>query len=188
MPHEPGSWHAAVTLMKFDADQVNWAREKTFFTEPSADELMRLGLVPELDYLEQNLVTTAGLARRATLLIGTGQAMTSTATRIGVGNGAGTAAAGDSDLSAAAGSTNRYFQIMDATYPSASGAVVTLQATFGTADGNFAWNEWCIDIGTPTVAAGTTVAALMLNHKTSAGFGTKSAGQIWALKPTITLS
>jgi hypothetical protein len=153
MSREAGSWHAHVQVLKFDEDQVKWADGRTFLKNPQADELMRIGLVPNVEELEHNLVTTAGLARRANLLIGSGQAMTATATRIGVGNGAGTAAVGDTDLSASSGSSNRYFQIMDSTYPSASAAVITLQATFGTADGNFAWNEWGIDISAPTVAA-----------------------------------
>lgn len=186
---EPGAWSARVTVLKFDPDQVDWARGRCS-SRPLADELVRLGLTPTIQEIAApaNLMTTAGLNRRANLLIGTGQAMTATATRIGVGDGAGTAVAGDTDLGASAGSTHRYFQVMDATYPSVSAAIITLQATFGTGDGNFAWNEWCIDIGTPTVAAGTTVGTLMLNHKTSAGLGTKTAGSIWALRPTITLS
>lgn len=188
MSVDVAGWHAHAEVLKFDPEQVAWARTRIMRVDPSATALQRLGLVPEIAEVDSNLVTTAGLARRATLLIGTGQAMTNTATRLGVGDGAGTAAVGDTDLSAAAGSTHRYFQVMDATYPSSAAAVITLQSTFGTADGNFAWNEWCIDIGTPTVAAGTTVGTLMMNHKTSVAIGTKVAGSIWALRPTITLS
>jgi hypothetical protein len=68
--------------------------------------------------VERNLLTTAGTdPHHVADHRGGGQALTNTSSRIGVGNGAGTAAIGDTDLSAAAGSTNRWFQIMDATYP-----------------------------------------------------------------------
>ncbi|MDF2143542.1 hypothetical protein [Knoellia sp. p5-6-4] len=39
---------------------------------------------------------------------------------------------------------------MNATYPSTSGAVLTARSTFGSAEGNFAWNEFGTDIGTLT--------------------------------------
>jgi hypothetical protein len=134
-------------------------------------------------------VTTAGLTRNASLLIGAGgQAPTNTSCRLGVGNGAGTAAVGDTDFSAAAGSSNRWFQIMDSTFPSAAAAVITFKATFGASDGNFAWNEWGIDIGTPTVSSSATVAATLLNHKTSAALGTKAASTTWGFTATVTLS
>jgi hypothetical protein len=136
-----------------------------------------------------NLLTTAGLTRLVSLLNGAGgQAMTNTATRIGTGNGAGSAAVGDTDLGAAAGSANRWFQIMDATFPSAAAAVLTSKSTFASADGNYAWNEWGMDIGTPTVTSSAVVAATFFNHKTSAALGTKTAGASWALTATTTFS
>jgi hypothetical protein len=77
---------------------------------------------------------------------------------------------------------------MDATYPSVSAGVITFKSTFASADGNFAWNEWGIDVATATVASGTTVGACLLNHKTSAALGTKASGSSWAFTATITLS
>jgi hypothetical protein len=117
-----------------------------------------------------------------------GQAATNTATRLGTGNGAGSAAIGDTDLGAAAGSANRWFNIMDATFPSVATNVLTAKSTFASADGNYAWNEWGLDIGTPTVSSSATVNATLLNHKTSAALGTKASGSSWALTVTITIS
>jgi hypothetical protein len=77
---------------------------------------------------------------------------------------------------------------MDATFPSTSAGVITFKSTFASADGNYAWNEWGIDIGTPTVTSSATVAACLLNHKTSAALGTKTAGSSWAFTATITLA
>ena len=139
--------------------------------------------------VQGNLLTTAGLTRLTALLNGAGgQALTNTATRLGVGNGVGTAAVGDTDLSAAAGSANRWFQVMDATYPSTAAGVLTAKATFASADGNFAWNEFGLDIGTPTVTSSNAVGATLFNHKTSIAQGTKASGQTWAATATITFS
>lgn len=181
-------WHAFARVEKFDDDQVVWVRRKTGILAPPGD-LLAAHLAPS-EVVEEpgNLLTTAGLTRLTSLQTGAGgQAATNTAARIGVGNGAGTAAVGDADLSAAAGAGNRYFQPMDATYPQASGGVTTFKATFGPSDGNFAWNEWGIDIGAPTVTGGTTVNACLLNHRTSAALGTKTTGT-WAFTVTITIS
>lgn len=135
-----------------------------------------------------NLLTTAGLTRITSLITAAGgQGATNTSSRIGVGNSSTAEAVGQTDLQAAAGASNRYFMTMDATFPTTSAGVITWKATFGTADGNFAWNEWCIDIGTPTVTAGTTVNATMLNRKV-ASLGTKTSAGTWVATATITLS
>lgn len=135
-----------------------------------------------------NLLTTAGLNRLTSLLIAAGgQGLTNTATRIGVGNSATAEAVGQTDLQAAAGSSNRFFMTMDATYPQQSNGVVTAKATFATTDANFVWAEWCLDIGTPTVTSGTTVNANMLNRKVQA-LGTKTSAGTWVATATITIS
>jgi hypothetical protein len=187
------------------ADAVKWQAHLTIekWGEVETAELTRiLGHAPkpedfhayavrpfEVAQVANNLLTTAGLTRLTSLLTGGGgQALTNTACRLGVGNGAGTAAVGDTDLSAAAGSANRWFQVMDATYPSAAAGVVTFRATFGSGDGNFAWNEWGIDVGTPTVSSGNTVAALLFNHKTAIAQGTKASGQTWTATASVTVS
>lgn len=183
-------WSAHARVEKWDAEQSEWCRRRSGLAAPSAAVFARLGLAPA-EVVEQpgNLLVTAGLTRLVSLLAGAGgQAATATATRLGAGNGAGTAAAGDTDLSAAAGSANRWFQIMDATFPSVATNVFTAKASFGTADGNFVWNEWGLDIGTPTVTSSATVNATLLNHKTSAALGTKTAGSTWAFTVTVTLT
>ena len=181
-------WRATATVEKFDVEAVDEARAATGLVKPSAADFAALGIAPK-EVIEggPNLITTNGLNRVMNLLIGSGQAATNTATRIGVGNSTTAASAGQTDLQASSGSSNRYFMTMDATYPSVSGAVATFKATFGTADANFAWEEWCVDIGTPTVSAGTTVNALMLNRKVQS-FGTKTSSASWVLTVTATLS
>jgi hypothetical protein len=68
---------------------------------------------------------------------------------------------------------------MDSTFPSVAGQVVTFQSTFGSGDGNFAWNE----CGAFNGASGV----IMLNRKVIT-LGTKSSGATWTLKLTITIS
>lgn len=176
---------------RWHAEQVNYLRRKLGPLAPlQAHDFERHHLLPyDVSVVKGNLLTTAGLTRLTNLLTaGGGVALTNTTLRIGVGNGAGTAAVGDTDLSAAAGSANRWFQIMDATFPSVSGAVLTAKSTFASGDGNFAWNEFGMDIAAATVTSGNTVNTTLFNHKTSIAQGTKTAGQVWAATATVTFS
>ena len=184
------TWKAYAHVDKYGPAATQYARRKSNLFAPQHVVFQELGLDPDdtADW-EGNLLTTAGLTRLVSLFVGAGgQAPTNTAARIGTGNGAGTAAVGDTDLSASAGSTNRWFNILDATFPTISGAVATFKSTFASGDGNYAWNEWGIDIGTPTVTSGATVNTTLLNHKTSAALGTKASGSTWAFTVTITFS
>lgn len=183
-------WTVHAHVDKWSEDATRWARRRLAIPAPRAADFERLRLRPDLGVVDRpgNLLVTAGLTRLMSLLNGAGgQAVTNTATRMGTGNGAGTAAIGDTDLSASAGSANRWFQIADATFPSVATNVLTMKSTWASADGNYAWNEWGIDIGTPTVTSSATVNATLLNHKTSAALGTKTTGS-WALTVTITIS
>lgn len=182
-------WRCDWRVRKYSQDDVERLKAILGF-EPSGEDFERAQIAPFEDNLVKgNLVTTAGWTRITSLIIGAGgQAASNTAARIGVGNGAGTAAAGDTDLSAAAGAANRYFQPMDATFPSNATNTLTFQSTFAGANGNFAWNEFGIDIGAPTVSGGTTVNAVLLNHKTSIAQGTKTSGQSWVANAVITFT
>lgn len=177
-------WMPRARVDKYEQEGVEFVQRKTGILAPSADVLEHFGVRPyESREVEGNLLTTAGLTRLTALLTANGgtQAMTNTSVRLGVGDGAGGAAVGDTNL----GGTNKWFQIMDATYPSSAAGVVTYKATVGNSDGNFAWNEWGLDIGTPTVASSNTVGPCFFNHKTSAALGTKASGS-WALTVTVT--
>lgn len=181
------NWRIEWDIQRWDAEATEWAMRQLDGRAPLAEDFLRLGVRSYEDsHVDGNLLTTAGIGRIATLLTaGTGNLISSTTARVGVGNGAGTAAIGDTDLSAAAGSANRWFQTCTVTIPS---NVLTFAATFGTGDGNFAWNEFGIDIGTATVTSGNTVNAVLLNHKTSIAQGTKASGQTWSATATVTFS
>lgn len=181
-------WSPVATVEKYDDDQTAWLVGRSGIVRPQARHFEAAGLKPyETIVTPGNLLTTAGLNRITSLIIaGGGQGATNTATRLGVGNSSTAAAVGQTDLQASAGSSNRWFQVMDATYPQQSNGVLTFKSTFATGDGNFAWAEWCVDIGTPTVTSGNTVNANMLNRAVQS-LGTKVSGS-WVLTATITIS
>lgn len=187
--HDSASGTTTWKVDRFDEDQVRYVRRRYALQEPTGADFRRLGLRPySTSEFAGNLITTAGWARLSNLLTAQGstQALSATATRIGVGDATTPAEAyADTDLAAVAGATHRYFQPV-----SGAGTVgtrtIAFAASFGTADGNFAWNEIGLDVGTPTVAGGTTVAALLFNHKVAIAQGTKASGQTWVATATIT--
>lgn len=187
MRTEHMTWRPRVLVEKWDAEQVADLLDlgRPEFGPgflPVAAAFHRFGIRPvDTVEVEGNLVTNAGRARAASLIAGAGgQALSVGAVRIGVGNGTGTAAVTDTDLSAAAGSANRWFQ--PASSVSVTDDLITVTATFATGDANFLWNEWGFDVAAPTVTAGSTVNALLFNHKTGTGgaLGTKPSSQAWA--------
>jgi hypothetical protein len=174
-------------IRRYSAEQTLFAAS-VLGREPTEQDFQALGIDPyDESEVDGNLITTAGWGRLTALANAAGgNAVTSTTARVGAGNGGGTAAAGDTDLSASAGSANRWFQTCTVSNPTST----TLQfvASFGSADGNFAWNEFGIDIGTATVTSGNTVNAVLLNHKTSIAQGTKASGQTWTATATLTFT
>lgn len=127
--------------------------------------------------IEGNLLLNEGITRLLNLLIGTTTNPFNNANaRLGVGDSSTAEAASQTDLQAA---TNKLYKAMDATFPSVSAQTVTFRSTFGSADANYAWNEFSADNG------GTALENL--NRKVSAQ-GTKASGQTWTLTLTITIS
>lgn len=178
-------WNPRARVEKFGQGAVDYVIARTGILQPDHDTLRKYIEPYEVVEVEGNLITTSGLNRLTNLLIGGGaQALTSTAVRLGVGDDTTAAAVTDSDLST---TTNQYYRVMDSTYPQQANDVVTFKGTFGTSDGNFAWNCWGIDVGTPTVTSSGTVSALLFNRKV-ASLGTKTAGNTWTLTVTITFS
>jgi hypothetical protein len=185
--HDSIRWRPHIRVDKYSQAAVDRTARLSGLAVPQSHELERFARPFETVEADGNLLTTAGLNRITSLIIAAGgQGATNTATRLGVGDSNAAEAVGQTDLQAAAGSTHRWFQTMDATYPQQANGVMTFKSTFATGDGNFVWAEWCVDIGTPTVTSGNTVNANMLNRKVQA-LGTKAVGS-WVLTATITLS
>ncbi len=174
-------WSPRVVLSKYDDDMVDFTSNILDVYRPTGDQLAECCTPYETVEVEGNLLTTAGLTRVTQLLIGTSTGtLDSTRARLGVGDTATAAVVGDTSLG-----TNQFFRVFDATYPNQSTCVITFQSSFGSAEANFAWQCWGIDVGTPTVTSSATPATLV-NRKVSS-FGTKSSGT-WVLNVTITFS
>jgi hypothetical protein len=132
----------------------------------------------EVSIVDGNLALNEGIQELLDLLCGLGGTAFSNANaRIGVGDSSTAASASQTGLQA---STNKLYKAMDATFPSRASQTMTWQATFGSSEANFAWNEF-------TVANGSSDASKNLNRKVSSQ-GTKTAGQVWTIQVTITPS
>jgi hypothetical protein len=170
---------------RWDAEQTAWAQRRVTGAPVQDRHFRRLGIKPYLvTETTGNLITNAGYTRIGNLFTAQGatQAFDAAHCRIGAGNGSTAVAYTDTDLSAVAGSANRWFQLVSAVFTIGATRTWTVAATFGTADGNFTWNEFGIDQGT---ASGNTVTAILLNHALSSQ-GTKASGQTWTATATIT--
>lgn len=183
-----GSTHWVIR--RYDEDATKFVQSCTGIYNPSDEDFERFSIKSyRTTEVVGNLITNAGWTRLMSLLTATGstQALSATAVRIGVGNSNTAEAYTDTDLGASAGSSNRYFQPVSGA-ASLGTRTTAFSASFGTSDGNFAWNEFGLDVGTPTVSGGTTVNALLFNHKAGIAQGTKAAGQTWTATATITFT
>lgn len=162
---------------------VKWQVEK-YWGEINPDNLY--------DVLEGegNLLMYGGVSNLWQCLIGNGTGTTAQTltyfnngnAHLGVGDSTTAAAATQTDLQAV---TNKVRKAMDATYPthtdgtSSGSATITFRATFGTSDGNFAWEEWGLFNGSS--------GGRMLNRKVTS-LGTKTSAASWVFTVTVTLS
>lgn len=96
--------------------------------------------------------------------------------QLGVGNSNVAAGAAQTGLQGA----STCYKAMEATYPQVSGQDVSFRAEYGTAEANFAWEEY-------SVRYGSSEDNPNLNRKVE-NQGTKQEGQVWALTLTLSLS
>jgi hypothetical protein len=158
---------------------VKWTVEKYEGDFSSEAEIQAAGAKAyERLVREGNLLVNNGAQLLEDALIGTAiTAFSNANARLGVGDSNTAASASQTDLQAA---SNKVRKAMDATFPSRSSQTLTFKSTFGSSDGNFAWNEW----GIFNAASGATS---MLNRKVES-MGTKTVGTSWVLTVTITIS
>ena len=76
-------------------------------------------------------------------------------------------------------STNKLRKDLDNGFPSRTNNQLSFQATFGTSEANFAWNEWGV--------ANAASAGTLLNRKVES-LGTKTSAQVWQFTVTITVN
>jgi hypothetical protein len=184
------------TIRRWDADAANWVSRKLGgepvghggFIQPNLEDFERFGVAPYgVSEFVGNLLTQAGWGRVLTNAIGaaTAQGWDATHTRIGVGTATAAATTGQTDLSAATGPTNRFWQTVTGVGATGTGtgtARLTFVATFGTADGNFAWQEFATDQGTAT---GTGASTTPILNRAVSNQGTKASGQTWTATETL---
>lgn len=157
------------------------AREPGYFTPGTyevrkyASEADRLADTPYEVVSIRNAYCNAGCVVALNLLAGLGgTAYSSANAAIGVGDATTATTATMTDLQA---TTNKLRKTMDASYPSLSGQTLTWQATFGSSDANFVWNEIALF---NDAAAGAMLSRIQQN------LGTKAAGTSWTIKYTVT--
>jgi len=136
-------------------------------------------LLPAISEVAGNMLLNEGIGELLDLAcgLGTPTAFSNANAYIGVGDSVTAEAATQTDLQAA---SNKTYKAMAATYPQRSAQTVTWRAVFGSADANYAWQEF-------SVANASSGTGTNLNRKVS-NQGTKASGQTWTLDLAITLS
>ena len=189
MTHEPMEWLVFGSVQKWDGATIKDASHDFGRDLVLADAATLLDLGIDYDRqveFEGNNLLAAGITRLLNLLTNTGgvtlaaSAYGATTARIGVGDSTTAFASGQTDLSAA---PNKYYQVMDGTYPQVAAQTATFRSTINDPNGNYAWQEWVIDNGTASNATGVAPA---LNRRV-VNLGTKASGS-WALTVTVTIS
>jgi hypothetical protein len=193
-------WTAHASVHKWDVDQYDWVSRK--YGEANPDLMKHSHEVKPYEIVEApgNLLTYVGLAYLLSNITGVNtttnaQLLANGYMPVAVGDGGGsvpTAAATDSDLTA---SSNKYYNPVDASYPTvgaagATAGIITVQSTFTSAIANFAWNEWGIFGSTVQFTVGQATnpgSCTMINHK-GTSLGTKTSSNVWTLSATLTLS
>jgi len=130
------------------------------------------------DVFEGNVALNEGLQELIDIIcgIGTPTKWDSTNARIGVGNDNSGESATQTGLQGA----SKTFKAMDGTYPQKSAQTAEWRSTFGSSEGNHAWEEF-------TVVNAADDAGKNLNRKV-ADKGTKSSGESWTASVKITFS
>ena len=128
---------------------------------------------------EANIALNEGLQELIDIIcgIGTPTKWDNTNARLGVGDSNAAESATQTGLQAA---TNKTYKAMDATYPQRSNQTAEWRATFGSAEANYAWEEY-------TVVNASSDTGKNLNRKISSK-GTKASGETWTLSLQITFS
>ncbi|BDI33394.1 hypothetical protein CCAX7_54450 [Capsulimonas corticalis] len=166
---ESARWSGRFEVFKFDNDAhaAAWeAREAEPVETVSMD----------------NVFLLTGLNELFRIAVGqSANTFTQANTQIGVGDSATAASNAQTDLLA---SSNKTYVTSDAsggiTVGASGGTTNSLivQATFGSAQGNYAWNEMCVKHG---------VSGFVLNRAVGS-LGTKAAGTTWIARVTLSIT
>jgi len=170
-------WKAKWTIHKWGKDRDQIA--KLLQNGGSIEEAIAVyGVQPVVETFEDNVALNEGLQELIDIIcgLGTPTKWDNTNARLGVGN---SNAAADPTQTGLQGTT-KTFKAMDTGYPSRSNQTAEWRATFGSAEGNHAWEEF-------TVVNAADDAGKNLNRKVESK-GAKTSGEIWTLSLKISLS
>lgn len=173
-----GQITAVITIRKYENDQAVQAGEP--FETVVETQVVDLFPVTKKRSEARRMadLLNEGITALLNLLTGGAETAYSNANAyIGVGDSSTAFAASQTALQAA---SNKLYKAMVASYPAISGQTVTFRASFGSSEGNFAWNEF-------TVANGNSDSADNLLRVVSAQ-GTKASGQTWVVDINLTFS
>lgn len=120
-------------------------------------------------------LTDTGRNLMAGLLVGTSSnTFTNSTSYIGVGDSSAGFLSAQTDLQG-----TKLRKNVDGGFPTITNNVLTFQATFGTGQANFAWNEWGI--------FNASSSGTMLNRKVE-NLGTKTSAQSWQITCVLTVN
>lgn len=158
-------------------DQLTHHKTRWVIEKYADDRALARGEPFEVAEFEGNLLVNTGINEAMDLICGaTATAFNNANAYIGVGDSSTAASASDTDLLG----TNKTRKAQDATYPtSGTSQKATWKSTFGSADANYAWEEFGV--------FNASTGGVMLNRKVSSQ-GTKASGQTWVVSLEITLS
>lgn len=163
---------ASLSIHEFARWKPQWRIEKYNGEESNPDNLY------ETQDFDGNLLLNEGITQLLNLLVGAAGTNYSNANaRIGVGDSATAATPTQTGLIAA---SNRFWRPMDATFPQVSGQIVSFRSTFGSAEANFAWNEF-------TIVNTADDTGQNLCRRVQA-MGVKASGTTWVVTVSITIS
>jgi hypothetical protein len=195
--HAPHRDFAAVSttllVQRWDDEATRWLRARYPIGDLTPDLFGRYQIRPYSvteDY-DCNLVVAAGWVALLGSVAGTTMSPKFGAAnaRIGVGTSSTAAAFANTTLTGDTGaaSSTSYFKLCSGAPAIATGSspvTLTFTAVFGSAQANFAWNEFGSDAGTADSVSNATTGGTFFNRGVSAQ-GTKAAGQTWTATETI---
>ena len=126
-----------------------------------------------------NLGLDEGIDEAWDLICGTGTpvAYSNANARLGVGDSTTAASSTQTALQAP---TNKLLKAMLAGYPTTTSQTAVFKSSFASAEANFSWQEFTVV--NSSVEGGKNLVRKLSNQ------GTKTAGQVWSLQLTITMS
>jgi len=202
----PGRLYTQFLLDRYESEHRDWLFDKMAKYWNEVVHLLRHGLINEaarlrakIEEIERwhcahggarfgthafsgNLALNEGWDNDCWLLIigaASQTAFSNANARLGVGDSTTAASASQTDLQA---TTNKTYKAMNTSFPAAGGSGtrrMDFKSTFGSADANYAWNEFVVDNG-------ATDQTTMFRNVTS--LGTKAAGTSWDLTAQVTIT